>query len=142
MYTAGVEHPEVMTFLRHAGLRSTPQRMAIMKEVFALGHPTVTEVYEVVRREFPTIGLATVYNTLRTMTDRGLVTELPFADSTRFEPNRTPHVNLVCRSCGAIEDSDLVDADLIEEIRGRAASAAFRPETQRIDIYGLCRRCM
>ena len=49
-------------------------------------HPTVGEVYESVRRQFPTIGLATVYNTLRTMTERGLVSELPFWFSFQLMP--------------------------------------------------------
>ena len=134
---------EPLTMLRRAGLRSTPQRLAIVREVFALNHPTVREVYAAVRAEFPAIGLATVYNTLRTMTDKGLVSELPFANATRFEVNTRPHANLVCRRCGTIEDCDLVDQELLDEIQSRVAEAAsFRPEAQRIDIYGLCRNCL
>lgn len=137
-----MDRTEPLSLLRRAGLRSTPQRLAIVREVYARGHPSVGEVYDAVRERFPTIGLATVYNTLRTMTDRGLVHELPFSNVTRFEVNTQPHANLVCRSCGVIEDCDLVEDELLAEIRNRVAGAAsFRPETQRIDIYGLCRNC-
>lgn len=137
-----MDDSEPLALLRQAGLRSTPQRLAIVREVFALNHPSVGEVYDAVRQEFPTIGLATVYNTLRTMTDNGIVSELPFANATRFEINTQPHANLVCRKCGAIEDCDAVAEDLFAEIRSRVANAAnFRPESQRIDIYGLCRNC-
>jgi Fur family peroxide stress response transcriptional regulator len=130
-----------IVLLREAGLRSTPQRLAIVNEVFNRHHPTVAEVYETVRRQFPTIGLATVYNTLRSLTERGFVRELPFADATRFDVNVEPHANLVCTRCGRIEDSDAC-GDLISEIRNRVASGeGFRPESQRIDIYGLCSRC-
>lgn len=130
-----------IAMLHEAGLRSTPQRLAIVSEVFNRHHPSVAEVYETVRRQFPTIGLATVYNTLRTLTDRGCVRELPFSDATRFDVNLEPHTNLVCRRCGRIEDSAACD-DLIGEIRRRIeAEAAFKPEAQRVDVYGLCTSC-
>ena len=83
-------------------------------------HPTVAEVYDSVRREFPTIGLATVYNTLRSMTERGLVRELPFNNATRFDVNLTPHANLVCTRCGAIEDSEACN-DLLVQLQQRIA---------------------
>lgn len=130
-----------IALLRDAGLRSTPQRLAIVDEVFSRHHPTVAEVYETVRRRFPTIGLATVYNTLRSLTERGFVSELPFGDATRFDVNLAPHANLVCKRCGRIEDSRDCE-DLISQIKSRvAAGEGFRPESQRIDIYGLCRSC-
>jgi Fur family peroxide stress response transcriptional regulator len=133
---------EPVAILRRAGLRSTPQRIAIVREVYNLSHPTVAEVYEAVRSEFPSIGLATVYNTLKTMTDNGLASELPFANVTRYEINTNAHANLVCRKCGAIEDCDAVEDELLEEILKRVtAAASFRAETQRLDIYGLCRNC-
>lgn len=133
---------EPIDLLRRAGLRSTPQRIAIVREVYNLNHPTVAEVYEAVRAEFPTIGLATVYNTLKTMTDHGLASELPFANVTRYEINVRPHANLVCRKCGSIEDCDAVEDELLQEVLQRvAASASFQAETQRLDIYGVCRNC-
>ena len=130
-----------LTALRQAGLRSTPQRLAIAREVFSRQHPTVAEIYAVVRRTFPTIGLATIYNTLKAMTERGLVRELPFADAIRFDANLTPHANLVCTRCGAIEDCGACD-DLVVAIRNRVEDrSGFQPESQRVDLYGLCRTC-
>ena len=137
-----MEHGESIDILRKAGLRSTPQRLAIVREVFSRHHPTVAEVYDALRREFTTIGLATVYNTLRTMTEKGLVHELPFVNATRFEVNLTPHANLVCTRCGEIEDSPVFEDGFLDEIRQRAVQGAgFAAQGQRIDIYGLCRSC-
>jgi Fur family peroxide stress response transcriptional regulator len=130
-----------IALLREAGLRSTPQRLAIVEEVFNRNHPTVAEVYDTVRQQFPTIGLATVYNTLRSLTERGFVRELPFGDATRFDVNVEPHANLVCRSCGRIEDSSAC-ADLMPLILQRVeAGGGFRAEGQRLDVYGLCADC-
>jgi Fur family peroxide stress response transcriptional regulator len=127
--------------LRRAGLRSTPQRLAIAREVFSRRHPTAAEVFESVRRQFPTIGLATVYNTLRAMTEHGLVNELPFGNASRFDVNMTPHANLVCTKCGGIEDAEHEEQLLLELSTRVAARAGFAPVSQRLDIYGLCRRC-
>ena len=127
--------------LRQSGLRCTPQRVAIVREVFTRRHPTAYEVYESVRRYFPTIGLATVYNTLRTMTQRGLVAELPFSSEMRFDANMTPHANLVCRKCDRIEDVEFAPDHLDTMLQHVTQAADFAPDGQRIDVYGLCRPC-
>src|SRR6187401_1339654 len=133
-----MESRHQIEILRQAGLRPTPQRMAIVGEVLLRHHPTVAEVYDSVRREFPTIGLATVYNTLRSLTERGYVRELPFGDATRFDVNVATHANLVCTRCGRIEDS-IAANDLLEAMQSRIEQdTSFRPESQRVDIYGLC----
>jgi Fur family transcriptional regulator, peroxide stress response regulator len=127
--------------LRQAGLRSTPQRLAILREVLSRSHPTVSEIYESVRRAFPTLGLQTVYNTLHTMTQRGLVSELPFSSATRFDSNMRPHANLVCRECGRIEDVEFVSDHLDTMLRHVIQTTGFSRDSQRIDVYGLCRGC-
>ena len=112
-----------------------------MHEVLTRSHPTVGEIYQSVRRSFPTIGLQTVYNTLHTMTERGLVTELPFSSATRFDRNTRPHANLVCRNCGRIEDAEVVPDHLASTLRRVVQATGFAPDGQRIDVYGLCRSC-
>jgi Fur family peroxide stress response transcriptional regulator len=136
-----MDSTERINVLRRSGLRSTPQRLAIVREVFARSHPTVGEVYESVRRQFPTIGLATVYNTLRTMTERGLVSELPTSSGMRFDANMKPHANLVCRHCGRIEDVEFVQEHLQMMLHHLAQAAGFAPSGQRFDVYGRCRSC-
>jgi Fur family peroxide stress response transcriptional regulator len=122
-------------------VRSTPQRLAIVHEVFSRSHPTVAEVYDSVRGRFPTIGLQTVYNTLHKMTRRGLVAEVPFSSASRFDTNMTPHANLVCRNCGGIEDAEFVPAHLDGLLQHLTQPAGFAPENHRIDVYGVCRSC-
>ena len=136
-----MDRTEEINVLRRPGLRSTPQRLAIVREVFSRSHPTVGEVYESVRRQFPSIGLATVYNTLRTMTERGLVSELPFSNAMRFDANMTPHANMVCRKCGRIEDVEFLAEHLDAMLQHLAESVGFAPDGQRFDVYGLCRSC-
>ena len=127
--------------LRGAGLRATPQRLAIARKILARSHPTVGEVYEAVRAQFPTIGLATVYAALNAMSERGLARPLPFAGAVRYDANMEPHANLICTSCGRITDFEGV-ADLLHLMRQRTATqAAFELEHERVDLLGVCAAC-
>jgi Fur family peroxide stress response transcriptional regulator len=132
---------EPAQLLRQAGLRVTPQRLAIAHEVLTQRHPTAAEVYEAVRIQFPTMGLATVYATLNTMGRSGLLMPVPLADAVRFDANVSPHANLICVECGDIIDFEGC-ADILAELRQRpAATAGFAFESERLDLYGTCATC-
>jgi Fur family peroxide stress response transcriptional regulator len=138
MFRAGQDPARV---LRDAGLRATPQRLAIVREVLQRNHPTASEVFEAVRAEHPTMGLGTVYATLNTMHEHGLVNVLPVADAVRFDANVLPHANLICTRCGAIVDLDECK-DVIEQLRERTARmAGFAFTAERLDLYGTCAGC-
>src|SRR3954451_12691738 len=130
------------TLLQGAGLRLTPQRLAIAREVLVQDHPTAAEVFEAVRDRFPTMGLATVYATLNVMVERGLLRPLAFENAVRFDANVTPHANLICTACGRITDYDGCD-DVVRALRERAANdAGFELEEHRLDLYGRCALCV
>ena len=131
--------------LKQAGLRRTPQRLAITREALTRNHLTVGEVYEAVRQQFPTIGLATVYATLSTLTQSGLVRALPFAAAVRYDVNMNSHANLVCTRCGRITDLNECE-DALSVLRERAAmqvgfQCSPQPQGVRLDLYGVCRDC-
>jgi len=128
--------------LRKAGLRLTPQRLAICRAlVHGQGHPTATELHEQLRADFPTLSLATVYTTLNTLLALGLIHDLGDAgDGTaHFDPVTDPHVNLVCTRCHQI--SDLAD-DTLEAVSQRIASrSGYQIRGARIVYYGVCPKC-
>lgn len=134
------DRPIIEAF-RNKGCKATPQRIAICR--FALrtrDHPNAQRIYHEVKALFPTISLATVYKTLQTLTELGLIQELDFPNGqARFDSYMKPHLNLVCTQCGNIQD---VNERSAEEIVERAASAAkFKATGQRLDIYGICQKC-
>ena len=92
--------------VRAAGLKLTPQRLAIVRELAAdESHPTAQELYERLRPGLPTMSFATVYNTLDALTAAGLCAALALSPgSGRFDPNMEPHHHLVCDGCGAVRD--------------------------------------
>jgi Fe2+ or Zn2+ uptake regulation protein len=133
--------PNPAQLLRQAGLRVTPQRAAVAHAVLMGQHPTAAEIFAAVRKQFPTMGLATVYATLNTMSRRGLLTPVAFADAVRYDANVTPHANLICVVCGSITDFDGC-ADVLAQLRDRTAiGAGFSFAAERLDLHGTCAAC-
>ena len=127
--------------LRKKGYKATPQRIAICR--FALNsrdHPTAQQVHAQVKKIHPTVSLATVYKTLEMLKSLDLIQEINLPQGqARFDSYMKPHINLICLQCGNIVDLDETTA--IEETRKVAATAKFNPKGQRIDIFGICKRC-
>jgi Fur family peroxide stress response transcriptional regulator len=131
----------IIETLRKNGYKATTQRIAVCR--FALhnrDHPTAQRIYNEVRKMHPTVSLATVYKTLRILTEHGLMQELDLPQSqARFDSYLTPHVNLVCMRCGNIQDFD--DETAEEMVERVTTKAQFTRIGQRLDIYGLCKTC-
>src|SRR6266496_2316352 len=92
--------------VRKAGLKLTPQRMAIVKELAGdETHPTAQEIFERLQPSLPTMSFATVYNTLDALSSAGLCVALSLSPgSGRFDPNMSPHHHAVCDACGGVRD--------------------------------------
>ena len=97
---------KMLAGVRAAGLKLTPQRMAIVKELASdETHPTAQEIFERLRPGLPTMSFATVYNTLGALSSAGLCAAMSLSPgSGRFDPNMTPHHHVVCDVCGAVRD--------------------------------------
>lgn len=127
--------------LKGAGLKLTPQRIAIVREIADdLTHPTAQSLFERLRRAFPTMSFATVYNTLDALARCGLTGALNLGGAVRFDPNTAPHHHAVCDACGAIVDipADEHEARPARPLRG---AAGFRVRTEERTYRGLCGRC-
>lgn len=132
--------------LRSAGLKVTPQRLAIVREVAGdESHPSAQELFERLRRTLPTMSFATVYNTLSALSEAGLGGQLSLAPgSTRFDPNTHPHDHVVCDACGAVRDVPPPPSESASDDGARAlASAApgFSVRSVERIFRGLCVHC-
>ena len=125
--------------IRQHGHRLTPQRMAILRILAdSTGHPTVEQVYEQVRAQFPMTSLATVYKTVTLLKEEGEILELSFGgESSRYDGhNPQPHPHLFCIRCGTILDPDLaLFNDLPREICDKYG---FQMVNHRVDFFGIC----
>src|SRR4051812_238833 len=136
--------------VRAAGLKLTPQRLAIVRELAAdESHPTAQELYDRLRPSLPTMSFATVYNTLDALSAAGLCAALALSPgSGRFDPNMQPHHHLVCDSCGAVRDLPHgagPAAPVSEEASFRRAATRAAPgfEVRSVEriLRGLCAAC-
>jgi Fur family ferric uptake transcriptional regulator len=129
--------------LRREGLKSTAQRDDIVHVFLASpGHISVEELYHRVKQVNPHIGYATVYRTMKLLTDCGLAEERHFRDGeARYESvaEGHHHDHLICEHCGAIlVFSEPRIAGLQAEVARRLG---FRMTGHKMELYGQCREC-
>ncbi len=101
---------EITQKLKESGHRLTPQRMAVLKILASsFNHPSVEQVYDQVKVDFPMTSLGTVYKTVTLLKEMGEILELGFGeDSHRYDGARPyPHPHLICIKCNKIIDGDL-----------------------------------
>lgn len=129
--------------LRGNGHKITPQRLAIAKILAESdGHPSVENIYDRIKKDFATMGIATVYRNIVLMKSLGEVLELGFpGGSNRYDGNSPdPHPHLICTRCHHIVDPDL---DSLNEMKKEVATeTGFKILYHRMDFFGVCRTCM
>jgi Fe2+ or Zn2+ uptake regulation protein len=96
------------TLLRERGIYVTAQRLAVLRVVGAQPHAAADRVLQGVREEIGSISRQSVYDTLNTLTDLGLLRRIqPTASPARYEARTGDnHHHLICRVCGRVEDVD------------------------------------
>jgi Fur family peroxide stress response transcriptional regulator len=108
----------------------------------AENHPTALEVYELVRRIRPHIGLATVYRALHQLTEQGVIKEFGRdADSIRYDARTIRHDHAICTQCGALLDLPSEIALSHEMLQQAAQAAGITLTSHEIRIYGKCAAC-
>jgi Fur family peroxide stress response transcriptional regulator len=101
---------DLIPHLRERHLKVTPQRMSILNILNRHVHPSVDELYEEIRKDFPSISLATVYKNLNILKDNGMVFEInTHTGKPRLDIYMHPHAHIVCKKCGALFDMDFTE---------------------------------
>lgn len=122
-------------------MRLTTQRQIILEELGKVKtHPTANEVYDMVRKRLPRIGLGTVYRNLELMADSGIILKLEVGGTQkRFDATVEPHYHVRCSSCGRVDD---IDIDVQEHIDAKAAEASnYVILGHHIEFTGICQDC-
>ncbi len=130
--------------LREHDLKVTWQRLELLKLLSATQkHYDAEEIYLQLRRRKKNVSRATVYRSLETLVDEGLVDRVDFGDGRmRYEhsgDNDEHHDHLICANCGkVVEFFNLeIEALQIDICRG----AGFTPTDHTMHIYGICPDC-
>ncbi len=145
METIPLDHQALRTALEDAGLRCTPQRLAVYDNLIqAVHHPTAEEVYQAVRSSIPRISLATVYKSLEALLAIGVATKLTagIGDTrARYDARRDLHYHFRCLRTGTVRDLPTrFDPDLVAKLDPRLADYLERQGLQvtgyRLELIG------
>ena len=131
--------PNIDQALTAAGLRRTPQRIALLG--YLLRHPdhaTVDELWPALNKHRVCASRATVYNTLHSLVKAGLVREFKLdASAARYDAVLDPHHHFICDRCGAVEDLDWFDVPALRQTRsGRRSIRSYE-----VIVRGACAKC-
>lgn len=133
---------ELTAILKEHGLKVTPQRLSIFKMLRHTHiHPSAEIIYKSLQQEHPTMSLATVYKTLDTFVQHGLVQQLNLGeDSYRYDADTSQHSHIQCTQCKCV--IDLPALQHVEDFRKDVQSAtAFNLSYEQIYFYGVCPAC-
>ncbi len=122
-------------------LRLTTQRQVILEELNKVKtHPTANELYDMVRKRLPRIGLGTVYRNLELMAENGMILKIEVGGSQkRFDATTDSHYHIRCSQCGKVEDIDVpVITDLVKEA---SATSSYQIIGHHIEFTGICSEC-
>lgn len=134
--------------LRSAEYKLTPRREHIL-QVFLENkdkHLSAEEIYTLVKKRAPDIGLATVYRTLELFLDFDVIHSIDFGDGRKRyefgqgEGEKHHHHHLICTRCGKIQE---VTEDLLEELETRVNHAYdFIITDHQLKFFGYCKECV
>ncbi len=125
--------------LREHNLKVTPQRLAIVNELYLKGHISIEALYELMIKKFDSISLATIYKNINLMLESALVQEVkvPNAKSV-YELTKASHSHLICTECSNIED---ITIDLKTIQNNVLHTNEFKVSFTSLSLSGICKKC-
>ena len=121
--------------------RNTRQRQMILEELRKLtSHPTAADLYKIVRKRLPNIGLGTVYRNLGLLSENRVIEKLDTGGSeARFDGNPELHCHARCSVCGRVGDlPDIAPDPLGDKLK---QANGWEILGYRIEFTGTCPKC-
>jgi len=127
---------------RAHGLKITHQRLEIYRALLGTDeHPSAESLHGKLSNAMPTLSLDTVYRTLATFEELGLVKRVETLTSqARFEAVIEPHHHFFCDQCGRLIDFSWHSFDRVElpeELQGIG-----RVKDTNVVVHGTCKDCL
>jgi len=130
---------ELSNELKKKKIRLSHQRLKVLEYLtLNLCHPTVDQIYVDLQKEVPTLSKTTIYNTLSTLVESGLVRVVTIEDNeTRYDIEIENHGHFKCESCGTIFNFNIeIDSLPTEELN------SFKINDKNVYFKGICPRCL
>lgn len=124
--------------LKSKDIRPSYQRVRVLEYLYQKGdHPTVDEIFRALSSDIPSLSKVTIYNTLHTLVEAGLVRIVDIDETEkRFDITLTNHGHFQCEACGKIYNFQVnIDNVSIEELD------QFEIKQKNVYFKGLCPNC-
>lgn len=122
--------------LMEKGIRPSLTRVMIYDYLLShRTHPTVDEIYKELSQKAPTLSKTTVYNTVKLLSQEGVIKMLTIEEQqARFDACTDHHGHFLCNGCKNVFDFDVdVPSDCLPE--------GFEAQTKEIFYTGMCKDC-
>lgn len=125
--------------LRAFHLKATPQRIAIAEALDTFGHLSVEQLYDLLKKKFHSLSLATIYKNINIMMENAFVSEVKLPEQKSvYELTKEAHAHLQCRECHQVWDIRL---DLDDVVKEASKNSTFAIESANLVLTGLCEQC-
>lgn len=130
----------ILTF-KEKKLKLTPQRLAVYQYLKSTTeHPSAESIYKALQPNYPTMSLATVYKTLKTLVEIGLVQEINIGEGNfRYDGNCCEHGHIQCINCSKVDD--LHEVNFSQLNKTVEENTHYIVKWNKLFFYGLCKDC-
>lgn len=127
-----------MQILREKNIKPTIHRIKVLEYLDNNRiHPSADEIYRNLKRDFPTISRATVYNTLNLLSENKIIEEIITPDALRYDFVENHHNHFYCVECHKVYDVNTELPKLkINEVDGHKVINI------QYCIVGVCKECL
>lgn len=99
-------------------------------------HLTAEQIYADIKKEYPGVVMATVYNNLKNLSDKGYIRRISLDDGPDHYDRTVRHDHLICLKCGKITDAYLPDLTQFFEDK-----LSDKIQTYELQIRWICPEC-
>ncbi len=126
-----------ITLLKENDLKATIQRTSILESIDNAGHINIDDIYDNVKKQYPTLSLATIYKNIIMMQENNVIVEVPMnGEKSKYELKKDEHMHLICEACGHIKDTEITSAT-----KEALVIENFQLKASQINLFGLCEQC-
>jgi Fur family transcriptional regulator, peroxide stress response regulator len=135
-----IEHLKHLCY--ESGIKLTHQRLEVFRELLsASDHPSAENIHKRLHKKLPTIAIDTVYRTLATFDELGLIKKLHVMNErTLFDTNLDIHHHFICTRCKKVEDIYWSDFDKI--MLPAMVEQMGRVHSRHLELHGICKSCL